>query len=1123
MALVDLQWNLLRLSEHYNPQRLTIDNSFLSIENVDERTEYLFIIWNFFTTSELEAPFVCVNGTQIPKKILYETLISNRLLETFFENNVLSHVDGTNVDFLAAFLLQILVYLLNKHESINSKDAACLSNLILLSWWNRGFCLPSNYCTLAERLHMGFLQLMPLITSNFISQLVKYPDHGYLFAVNLLGIYADFADHTSGHEDSSQGSPNLQEDLASRLLGLHASAPFQMLSNIHRKSHHLYMQHSTTVRFSTLASADSTPRLADILNVIVSSARITEALRQHSDLPLPSESDCTTLRNRFINVRDLFLARACRFLAAEQRKSIPDLLQSRLISVIHAAAPKHLVSKLLNSTPTDPVPISDSDTHCSQSQRDSSDLHRQLICWSIERKLNVAEYALWFVSFSEVRDVNSAHCILTRLLRHASLLARDHVFSLSLVQRMDRVRKAALPEQLYLKLLRRILSHLSTDSKCKLLQGLHSSVNASGASPLPKTSNLFDTRIRTLFNRLVVVDNKDVQNSKTETSNKACTATPNFDDEFVLDCELLLLTRPVPFLRELILLPVTRRCPVSETAVHQLLVHLSYSLSIPIGNAAESPRSSADCSCSPDGSTAPTILELLLLKDLSTKQPLDGAPSLIQCFETWEEENDFAQFDPLALDSFNVFPGGDEVESWLPVEFTSIISIPMVQTIAHILKLAPLQIPRLIARLLHRLQTLTHVNPPLIVFERLILLYLAAIEQLTSDVSMDFSCSYLTKLVCQLIDLFDFMFLTENTPFYRNNSYKIDCFLAWLLSRLAVKLFPNINEICCRCRQIKEKLSHQPVNFRVIRFWALLLPILNKFHSRESVVYLTLDDKFCEVISDLEWLIPEAQLRLQFGLSYNPTSRQKVADASNNHGPVSPRTLILLFNLAAASTDSFNNIVHIVSEVKPDLLWDDHGSPSNSRLLLALLMFLSDLAGARQPERWIRVVSLVDHLVRIGTFILAFQPVPVNFQCSINAFLLVDYNAIRGAFDVFALFSDLLHICSTRPCVENNQRKEHDCRFRLLFQTMIPLTQRLAHRVDTVVHSADVQPAFKRFVQTQSECLMVQLERRVEIAFTSCSASCQDTCEIAVHRLRLTIHMIHNKHAHEQNTAEATK
>ncbi|KAF7256610.1 hypothetical protein EG68_05889 [Paragonimus skrjabini miyazakii] len=1083
MASVNLQWNLLRLSEHYNPQRLTIDNSFLSIENVDERTEYLFLIWNFFTTSELEAPFVCVSGTQIPKRLLFETLISNRLLETFFENNVLSHVDGTNVDFLSALLLQILVYLLNKHESINSEDAACLSDLILLSWWNRGFRLPSNYCTLAERLHMGFLQLMPLVSSNFISQLVKYPDHGYLFAVNLLGIYADYADYTSGHEDSSQGSPNLQEDLASRLLGIHASAPFQMLSNIHRKSHHLYMQHSTTVRFSTLASADSTSRLADILNVIVSSVRINEALRQHPDLPLPSESDRTILQNRFNNVRDLLLTRACRCLAAEQHKSIPDLLRSRLLSVIRAAAPKHLISKVLNSTPTDPVLRSDSQTHSSQSEHNSFDLHRQLICWSIERKLNVAEYALWFVSSGEVRDVNSAHCTLTRLLRHASLLARDHVFSLSLVQRMDRVRKAALPEQLYLKLLRRILSHLSTDSKCKLLQGLHSSANSSGATPLPKGSNLLDSRIRTLFNRLVVVDDKDAQNSKTVALNMACTATPNFDDEFVLDCELLLLTRPVLFLRELILMPVTRRCPVSETAVHQQL----------------------------------------LLKDLSTKQPPDRTPSLTQCFETWEEENDFARFDPLALDSFTVFPEGDGVESRLPAEFTSIISMPMVQTVVHILKLAPLQLPRLTARLLQRLKTFTHANHPPIVAERLILLYLAAIEQLTSDISLDFSCTYLSKLVYQLIDLFDFMFLTENTPFHQTNSYEIDCFLAWLLSRLAVKLLPDINEVCYRCHQIKEKLSRQPVNFRVIRFWVLLLPILNNFHSPESIVYLTLDDEFCEVISDLDRLIPEAQLRLQFGLSYNPTGRQKVADASNNHGPISPRALIFLFNLASASTDSFNNIVHIVSEVKPDLLWDDDGIPSNSRLLLTLLMFLSNLAGERQPERWIRVVSLVDHLVRIGTLMLAFQPVPANFQQSMNAFLLVDYSAIRGAFDVFALFSDLLHLCSTRPCVENNQLKEHDCRFRLLFQTMIPLTQRLAQRVDTVVHSADVQPAFKRFVRTQSECLMVQLEKRVEIAFTSCSASCQDTCEMAVHRLRLTIQMIHNKHAHKQNIAEVTK
>ncbi|KAA3679778.1 uncharacterized protein DEA37_0009292 [Paragonimus westermani] len=176
--------------------------------------------------------------------------------------------------------------------------------------------------------------------------------------------------------------------------------------------------------------------------------------------------------------------------------------------------------------------------------------------------------------------------------------------------------------------------------------------------------------------------------------------------------------------------------------------------------------------------------------------------------------------------------------------------------------------------------------------------------------------------------------------------------------------------------------------------------------------------------------------------------------------------------------------------------------------------FLSNLPDARQLTRWIRVVSLVDHLVRIGTLTLAFQPISAKPQQSLNAFSLVDYNAIRGAFDVFVLFSDLLHLCSTRLYIDNHL-KERDCRFRLLFQTMIPLTQRLIQRVDTVVHSADMQPAFKRFVQDQSECLMEQLEKRVDIAMASCPASCQEKCGMAVHRLRLTIQVTHNKHAHK--------
>ncbi|KAA3679780.1 uncharacterized protein DEA37_0009294 [Paragonimus westermani] len=404
-----------------------------------------------------------------------------------------------------------------------------------------------------------------------------------------------------------------------------------------------------------------------------------------------------------------------------------------------------------------------------------------------------------------------------------------------------------------------------------------------------------------------------------------------------------------------------------------------------------------NCSSSLDESTAPTILELLLLKDLSTKQPPDGSPSLIQCFETWEEETDFARLDPLALDSFSVPPGNNKVESRLLVESTSIMSMPMVQTIAHMLKLAPLQIPRLTASLLQRLQTFTHVSPSNIMAERLILLYLAAIKQLASDVSLDFSDTYLCKLVCQLIDLFDFMFLTENAPFSQANSYELDSFLAFLLSRLVSKLFPNIKEVCYRCRQIKDKLSHQPVNFRVIRFWTLLLPTLSKFHSGEGIVCLTLDDDFCEVISDIDRLIPVTQLRLQFGLVHNLTTGRKVADASSNLSPVSPRALIFLFNLASASTDSLNTIVHIVSEAKPDLLWDDHGVPSNSRLLLTLIMvrFLRFQLNVvpqfpqmlvLQNSIWNRFiffsvifkVSLVAHLIEVRCQLCAVAPAEIR-------------------------------------------------------------------------------------------------------------------------------------------------
>uniref|UniRef100_A0A183B7W5 DUF4704 domain-containing protein n=1 Tax=Echinostoma caproni TaxID=27848 RepID=A0A183B7W5_9TREM len=49
-----------------------------------------------------------------------------------------------------------------------------------------------------------------------------------------------------------------------------------------------------------------------------------------------------------------------------------------------------------------------------------------------------------------------------------------------------------------------------------------------------------------------------------------------------LDCELLLLTCPVLFLTELVRLPITRRCPASRLAIHQLLKQLAYCLTVTI-------------------------------------------------------------------------------------------------------------------------------------------------------------------------------------------------------------------------------------------------------------------------------------------------------------------------------------------------------------------------------------------------------------------------------------------------------------------------------------------------------------------------------------------------------------
>ncbi|VDO85997.1 unnamed protein product [Schistosoma curassoni] len=129
----------------------------------------------------------------------------------------------------------------------------------------------------------------------------------------------------------------------------------------------------------------------------------------------------------------------------------------------------------------------------------------QLLCKRFFSNKYFSDYAFWCVTSIDVKDIEAINYLLSRLLPHAKVLAKDHLFCYSLILHLDRVRKAALPDNEHIKLLRAVFEHLSISSKCDLLTTLQSSLkNSNRSTPLPNSTVHFRTRIRQLFNRLVV-------------------------------------------------------------------------------------------------------------------------------------------------------------------------------------------------------------------------------------------------------------------------------------------------------------------------------------------------------------------------------------------------------------------------------------------------------------------------------------------------------------------------------------------------------------------------------------------------------------------------------------------
>ncbi|KAH8869184.1 rhoptry protein [Schistosoma japonicum] len=523
-----------------------------------ESLDYFFYLWNLFNVTPIDFKTISVGSFVMDKCNLFQYFSQEKCCDIWFTKHS-PYIDSRSINSLLLFLEAFIEHIFFQ-SSLEVHYMEALSNLILLSWWDIAFGHFKSYQLIAYELYNLWVRLISRLvekSSFIIDQLSKYPEHLNLFIINCLRIYVDYHFH-------KENASRLLKDTASQMTGIHASANMHSLSVLYRRS----IEQLNVNNVKDLSAVDTSSEtmfanriclaIAEILKKLVRLG-LADCLKQNPDLPITSFADAKIVE-RFNIVRDYLLVRASRLLAYELESTvISSYLPKQFACLVHVTAPKHLVPELLN------ISLCKSDK--------TSDVcknpHIDLISWALEQNLNVADYAFWCVTSTDMKDIEAVNYLLSRLLPHAKLLAKDHSFCYALILHLDRVRKATLTENQHIKLLRAVFEHLSTIHKCDLLESLQSFKNSNRATPLSNSTIHFQTHIRQLFNRLVAYNTNPDDNNENFNNNQRMLNL--FNKDFLLDCELLLFTNPIRFLVELIRLPVSRKCPHSLTAVHQCL------------------------------------------------------------------------------------------------------------------------------------------------------------------------------------------------------------------------------------------------------------------------------------------------------------------------------------------------------------------------------------------------------------------------------------------------------------------------------------------------------------------------------------------------------------------------
>ncbi|KAL5967765.1 ERI1 exoribonuclease 2 [Taenia solium] len=276
-----------------------------------------------------------------------------------------------------------------------------------------------------------------------------------------------------------------------------------------------------------------------------------------------------TLRLRMNLGHNFYLARACHLLPR-----LPDFENqfssscNRLLTMRDLACLQRLLVPLLTRP------------DCS---------HADLMAWIIDRGIFVKDFALVFLKNATFDDALCAAKVLPRLARQVSMLTEDSDVSLALVRKLTNLRRKNLPTNHHDDLLKELVSLLTPEVKSDVLARLHEKPNEC-STPLSSEDSKFRCYLRKFFNRLAAgpgpSDSKSA--SAFEKPWRDPRAANTISKEALIDADLLLLTRPIDFLVELMRFPIIQNSPALFPVVYKILNHVNYSFEVHVNGSGAS-------------------------------------------------------------------------------------------------------------------------------------------------------------------------------------------------------------------------------------------------------------------------------------------------------------------------------------------------------------------------------------------------------------------------------------------------------------------------------------------------------------------------------------------------------